>query len=94
MFKNITGNLMTIVISFIQTVDGFAALRKKFVQITDRRVMLRGFLLSLKREGTRRVTHEISGKSRSPNWPNAMGDERRLWNKKGEIPSNSPWMVN
>jgi hypothetical protein len=34
------------------------------------------FLLSLKREGTRRVPHEISGKSGSPNWPKAMGDEK------------------
>jgi len=46
------------------------------------------FLLNLKREGTRRVTHEISGKIGSPNWPNVMGDERRLWNKKGEEPVN------
>jgi len=43
-FKNITGNMMTIVIIFlVQTVDGFAALRKKFAQIADRRVMLRVF---------------------------------------------------
>ena len=45
-------------------------------------------LLILKREGTSRVTDEILGKSGSLNWPNAMCDERSLWNKKGENPSN------
>jgi hypothetical protein len=52
------------------------------------------FLLSLKREGTRRVTHEISGKIGGLKWPDSMGDERRLWNKKGEKFSNCPWMIN
>lgn len=42
MFKNITTNVMKIVIIFLFKLDDFAALKKKIVQIADRRVMLRG----------------------------------------------------
>lgn len=52
------------------------------------------FLLSRKREGTRRVTHEISGKSGSSNWPKAMGDKRETMEQEREKPSNCLWMIN
>jgi len=52
------------------------------------------FLLSHKREGTRRVTHEISVQSGSPNWPKVMGDERETLEQEREKPSKCLWMIN